>query len=234
MTNTVMDLYGTKSESSRQKAVLLTLETLLLFMSYWILMKEGGSKVLNGLGIEAEAGNESRRVVFFVLNCVIYLRMWLTIAYLMRRGIPWQQAISVPFAFAVYYIGYALLGFRSPEPLGLIDQFYIIAFLGGSFINTFSELLRHRWKSRRANRDHLYTGGLFNYAVHINYFGDLIWATAYAALTRNPYAFIIPVALLLFFISFNIPKLDHHLSTKYGDEFKAYSRRTRRLIPFIY
>jgi hypothetical protein len=38
--------------------------------------------------------------------------------------------------------------------------------------NGLSELQRYRWKRQPQNAGRLYTGGLFAYARHINYFGD--------------------------------------------------------------
>lgn len=105
--------------------------------------------------------------------------------------------------------------------------------LGGSFLNTFSEYQRHRWKARAENRGKLYTRGLFASSMHINYFGDLLWVTGYACVTNNAYAFLVPAFLFAFFYFWNVPKLDAYLKQRYGDDFSAYKRRTKRLVPFI-
>jgi len=36
------------------------------------------------------------------------------------------------------------------------------------------------------------------------------------------------------FIFFHSPKQDGYLEEKYGDSFKSYASKTRKLIPFIY
>ncbi len=38
-------------------------------------------------------------------------------------------------------------------------------------LNTVSELLRKSFKDNPVNQGKLYTGGLFKYAIHINYLG---------------------------------------------------------------
>jgi protein-S-isoprenylcysteine O-methyltransferase Ste14 len=45
---------------------------------------------------------------------------------------------------------------------------------------------------------------------------------------------LIPLAMLAGFVFANIPALDSHLRERYGAEFDAYARRTKKLIPFVY
>jgi protein-S-isoprenylcysteine O-methyltransferase Ste14 len=40
--------------------------------------------------------------------------------------------------------------------------------------------------------------------------------------------------MLLGFVFANIPMLDAHLADRYGAEFAAYARRTRKLFPYFY
>ena len=70
--------------------------------------------------------------------------------------------------------------------------------------------------------------------MHINFFGDLLWVSAYAMITRNWYALIIPIFIFCFFAFANIPKLDAYLAKKYSTEFEDYSKKTKKFIPFIY
>mgnify|MGYP001597168018 CR=1 FL=1 len=65
------------------------------------------------------------------------------------------------------------------------------------------------------------------------YFGDLLWVSGYAVLTRNWYAALIPAFLFCFFAFYNIPKLEAYLRHKYPG-FSDYAKRTKRLIPFIF
>lgn len=211
--------------------MLVLLEILIIFISYLILFKGGYNMIFKANRVN---GNEARHLTIFLFNCIVFIRICITFFRFVKRQIPWQEAAGLPFAFAIYYIGFALLGYKCKLPPDYIDALGIVLFLAGSFLNTFSELLRDQWKRKPENKGHLYTGGLFRYAMHINYFGDVLWVTAYAILTRNWYAAIIPTFLFCAFVFFNIPQLDQYLSSKYGQEFAEYSGKTRKFVPFIY
>ena len=160
--------------------------------------------------------------------------MWITIAYFLKRAIPLEEAISIPLAFSLYYIGFAFLGYANTSPIGWLDYLAVAIYLLGSYLNTGSEWQRDRWKKRPENKGKLYTVGLFSWSMHINYFGDLLWVTAYAIVTRNAWSILIVLFLFCFFAFFNIPKLDAYLAEKYGEQFDAYQKKTKRLIPFLY
>ena len=194
----------------------------------------GGSLLLNLIGVSEVSAPVGRRMIIFLFSLIVFLRMGLTIIYLLKRRIPWEESISVSLAFGLYYLGFALLVLPTDKSLEIIDFIGIGLFLLGSFINTFSELQRHFWKKKTENQGKIYTQGLFQYAMHINYFGDLCWVTAYALITRNLYASLIPVLLICFFVFYNIPKLDRYLASKYGNDFDSYQKNTKKLIPFLY
>jgi hypothetical protein len=227
-----MDLYNKKDRSIPQKTVLIILETLILGISYWILFSGGYHKILSSSN--NSIGNNTRHLLLFIFNVVVFLRILITIFYLIKRHIPWEEAFSIPFAFAVYYVGFALLGYKSQMRIDLVDFIAIGLFLFGSYLNTGSELARDEWKKNPENKGQLYTIGLFKYSMHINYFGDILWVTAYAILTRNWYSVWIPLFLFCFFAFYNIPKLDKYLSSKYGQQFDTYKKSTRKFVPFIY
>jgi len=226
-----MDMYGKTSRSIPQKLVMLGLEICILAASYWILFLGGYNMFFPSNSLE---GVFARHLTTFIFNCIVFARMLVTFFYLVKRAIPWEEAFDVPFAFAVYYIGFALLGYTSGHPLDVVDVLGIVIFFIGSFLNTFGELQRDAWKKKPENKGHLYTGGLFRYSMHINYFGDVLWVSAYAILTRNWYSAIIPAFLFVFFATYNIPKLDKYLRGKYGAEHEEYSRKSKRFIPFVY
>ncbi|MCD6332971.1 MAG: DUF1295 domain-containing protein [Bacteroidales bacterium] len=229
-----MDLYGQKSRSIPQKIVIILLELILLWLSYWILFQKGGAIILGWLGIHSIHALAARKTVVFIFSLVVFIRIGFAMFYLLKRKIPWEESFSIPMAFALYYVGFSLLVLQTDHRLDLLDLFGIALFLFGSFLNSYSEIQRHQWKTLTENKGKLFTGGLFRYSMHINYFGDVCWVTAYAILTRNWYSAIIPVFLLCFFIFFNIPKLDQYLGMKYGKSFFEFKKKTKKLIPFIY
>lgn len=229
-----MDMYGQKSKSIPQKLIMTVLQVLMVAGGGWILFGGGFDWIYSKFGYSYTEGNWNRRMVLMLFNGILFIRMNITLFYFVKRRIPWEETLSVPMAFAIYYIGYAMLGYQAQSDLGFIDAIAILTFSFGSYLNTFSELKRHFWKKKPENQGKLYTLGLFRYSMHINYFGDLLWVLAYAMITQNIFAFVIPVFIFCFFAFFNIPKLDKYLAEKYSDQFPDYARKTKKFIPFIY
>ncbi|MGP4076912.1 methyltransferase family protein [Halobacillus sp. K22] len=221
-------MYGSKNKSWAQRIFIFVMQCVFLGFSFWFLFLGGNS--IFGWPI----GDYYRRIFLFAFSLVIFLRMNFMIFYLLKRGITWGEAVNIPFAFALYYIGFSMLGGVVEKPLDYIDFIATFLFISGSAINTVSELLRNQWKKNVDNKGALYTGGLFKYSIHINYFGDFVWVTGFALMTRNAWSIIIPVILFVFFVFINIPKHDEYLRKKYGKAFKEYENSTKRFIPFIY
>jgi protein-S-isoprenylcysteine O-methyltransferase Ste14 len=218
-----MDLYSQKGKSIPQKIVIHLIEALLLGFSYWILFRDGGSRI-----------EIARRSVIFAFNIITFLRLAYMMFFLLKRKIHWAESVSVPLAFALYYVGFSLFVLPEERALDILDFFAIGLFLSGSILNSGGEYLRDRWKRNPANKGKIYTGGFFRYSRHINYFGDILWVSAYAIITRNIWAAAIPVVIFCFFAFYNAPLLDKYLKEKYGDAYDQYSRKTKMLIPFIY
>ncbi len=224
-----MELYGETNSSTAQKVVILLAESALVGLSYWVLFAGG----LRGVRASGEAPLELRSLTLFAFNLVVFARFLLTLFVFLRRRIPWEETLSVPMAFGLYLLGFPLMARPASAPFGALEIVGIVLFVVGSFLNTFSEYQRHRWKARAENRGKLYTRGLFASSMHINYFGDLLWVTGYACVTHNAYASLVPAFLFSFFYFWNVPKLDAYLKQRYGDDFSAYERRTKRLVPFV-
>lgn len=227
-----MDLYNEKGKSIPQKIIMTVLEIVILVISYWILFSDGYNRIFSSS--DQISGNYTRHLILFIFNIIVFLRIKITLFYLIKRNIPWEEAFSIPFAFAMYYIGFALFGYKNQNNIGLIDIIAIMTFIIGSYLNTGSEIARDRWKKNPENKGKLYTTGLFKYSMHINYFGDILWVTGYAILTRNWYSISILIILFCFFAFYNIPKLDRYLSSKYREQFDEYNKKTKKFIPFIY
>lgn len=81
---------------------------------------------------------------------------------------------------------------------------------------------------------HLYTAGLFCYARHVNYFGDILLFSGYALLTGRLSALAIPLIMSLGFAFGHAPKLDQYLANRYGDEYQHWAASTACLIPWLY
>ena len=56
----------------------------------------------------------------------------------------------------------------------------------------------------------------------------------YALAAASGWALLIPLLLVSFFAFYNIPLLERHLESKYGDEFREYRKKVKSLIPFLF
>lgn len=229
-----MQLYQDKGASIPQKLLVTGLEVAFLVLSAWILFGEAGVFLANWFEWSVPAEIPARRLVIFGFSTIIVLRMAFTMFYLMKRRMPWSEVFSVPFAFALYYVGFAILVLPSDAPIGLWDGLGCALFAFGCFLNTGSEIMRDRFKRDPANKGKLYTKGLFALSMHINFFGDILWVTGYAILAHSVWAWMIPAPIFCFFAFYNIPMLDGYLAGKYGNDFIEYAKRTPKLVPWIW
>lgn len=229
-----MELYGQKSKSIPQKIVIHLIEILLLWLAYWILFQSGGPWIEKHLHIHNASEHTERRIIIFAFNIIIFFRLAYMMVVLLKRKIPWEESVSVPFAFALYFIGYPLFVLPISKPIDGLDYFAFGLFIIGCVLNSGSEILRNQWKKKPENKGKIYTEGFFRYSRHINYFGDILWVSAYALITKNRYAITIPIFLFCFFTFYNAPKLDKYLKDKYGKGYDDYAEKTKMLIPFIY
>ena len=212
-------MYGLKEKKLLPRMFILLAQLVYLVIGFLIMRN-------TDLNLLVEIGMYVFLVITFIrLNAMMFI--WLP------RGISWAESVGNSFAFALYYIGFPWLAILSNEFNMIVFVLAIIVFIEGSAINTISELLRMPFKKDPNNKGKLYTGGLFKYSVHINYFGDVLWVLGFAMLTMNLYALLIPLMLFLMFQFSYIPKADQYLEKKYGEAFIEYKKNTKTFIPFI-
>ena len=225
-----------EQETSQAPRWVFTLVHLVFFgIAAWIYFG-GGAGVILGLffGDQAIEGNLARRVLLLSFGAVLVVRMYCTVFCLLKRKFGWEELGGVLFALFIYQDVFALMGAGESRALDSVDILAVAVFIIGSYLNSGSEWQRKKFKDKPENQGKLYTGGLFRYARHINYFGDTLWVAAWALVTRNRWAAIIPVALAAGFIFGFIPPLTRHLEARYGEQFKVWEKATKRYIPFIY
>jgi len=179
-----------------------------------------------------------RAIILAYVALLYFLRNTITLFALLQRKVEMSEGVGLTFFMALFEIGSLLLGAGAlsgkTTPFGWLDWIAIGLVLFGSFLNTGSELQRRAWKKRADSKGRCYTGGLFAYSMHINYFGDSVMFTGWAILAVSLYAYIIPIFITLMFIFYHIPPLDAYLAERYGEEFKTYAKRTKKFVPFIY
>jgi len=179
-------------------------------------------------------GDFKRQVV--LMFCLVFYvsRLVVTVFVFLKRKMAWSEMILVSTLMSFALFSFVKVGGNSNQPIGGLDYFSLLLYLIGSWLNTFSEYTRYLWKNHDENKGHLYTKGLFKYSMHINYFGDVVLFIGFAMLTRHLSMVFIPIAMALNFLFFIIPRLDTYLSNKYGEEFKTYAEKTKKIIPGIY
>jgi protein-S-isoprenylcysteine O-methyltransferase Ste14 len=176
----------------------------------------------------------SRQILVAVALLVLLLRMALTSLVLLPRKIDLLEAVTVGVWIAIIQFTIVLLALGNDSPIGAGGLTGVVLFVIGSFINTWSEFQRKHFKQQPENKGKLFTGGLFAVSMHINYFGDIIWAIGLALMTGSGLSAVIPLFMTGMFLWIHIPRLDAHLAKKYGNEFNEYASRTKKLIPWIY
>jgi protein-S-isoprenylcysteine O-methyltransferase Ste14 len=227
-------MYERTGDSLPQRLAMGTSGGAILVFAWWLLAGGGVGVLASRFHHSVPAGDHTRRIALAVALTIYYVRLLFTEFVFLRRGVGWNEVFSVaPWILTIVVV----LGFAAgtdPAPLGIAAIFAIALFLFGSWMNTWAEFTRHRWKQRPENRGRLYTGGLFRISRHPNYLGDLISFSGLCVLSGRWFTAVIPVIMLAGFVFANIPILDAHLRDHYGAAFDAYAARTRKLIPLIY
>jgi len=227
-------VYGEYSKSIGPKLLLTLLHALSLCIVFWLLFRGGLVALSFVAGRSFLPGAFSTRALIFSCALVYFLRLVFGCFYLVQRTMRWGEAIGIGFFVFLVHIFFALVGGTNPNGPGAVADFGAFLYVVGSYLNTGSEVMRRQWKQDAAHQGQLYTGGLFRYARHINYFGDEVLFIGYALVTGSLWALVVPAFMALGFVFANVPALDHYLARKYGDQFDAYAARTKRFIPFIY
>jgi steroid 5-alpha reductase family enzyme len=189
---------------------------------------------INVLNFEKVAGNFYRQLVMFICCFIYFLRFTIALFVFIQRKISWFESGLVTVLFFLMFHTFGISAGIYPEPIGPLDIVGITIFLIGSYINFLADYQRFSWKRNPENKGRLYTLGLFKYAMHINYFGDTLAYFGLALMTYNYVCLCIAMGMFVYFIAFEIPRLDEHLGRKYEPEFAKYSRATKKFVPFIY
>jgi steroid 5-alpha reductase family enzyme len=203
-------------------------------MALWILSGGTGATAGGRFGLALQSGNEARTLCLAVALTIYFVRLLFTQFVFLKRAMTWREAVMIgPWIF-ILYLAFSMACATNPAPPNVMSVVGAALFLIGSWMNTYSEYARYRWKQRPKNHDKLYTLGLFRYTRHPNYLGDLLSFTGLALITGRWLTLIIPLIMLGGFVFVNIPMLDSHLHDRYGYAFAEYARQTRKLIPFVY
>lgn len=207
---------------------------LLILIVFWILFEDGLPAISSWFEKTWFPGDLTRRILLFTTSTIIFLRWGLTNFYLLKRKMSWTEIIVVSIELLLIHSSYNILGGQVTNSVGITEIIGIVMFVIGSYLNTGSEIMRLKWKKDPDNKGKIYNQGLFKYSRHINYFGDVVWATGMALISGSIWIFLIPVYMSCGFIFMHIPRLDKHLKERYGEQYEIYASKTKKLIPCIY
>lgn len=227
-------MYRQKAPSTLPKTLLVLLHLSVVLAATWLLFGGGILAGSRWLDLGADLGSPLRRGLLLGAAAGYFLRTLVTIFIFLKRRMGWAEVGMVAVWIGALHLLFAFLGGRQPAPVGPMELVGILLYLGGSYLNSGSEYQRYVWKQEAGHQGQLYTEGLFRYAMHINYFGDLVLFTGWVLLTGRPVLLIVTVLMLFGFVYLNIPALDRYLAERYGEAFQAYAARTKKLVPFMY
>ena len=227
-------MHGIKETSNTLRILWFVSHSIFLYIAYLICFDDKLLWLNSILDVDFQDGNFYRRCCLWAFGVMMYIRMNLTTFHLLKRKINIDEFFGVIIAYATYQIGFVLLGGWNTTGFGMLDYLGILLFIIGSYLNTYSEFQRRRFKKDPNNTGKLYTLGLFQFSRHINYFGDICWVIGWAIVTHNIWSIFIPILLTLGFIFLFIPELSRYLETNYADEYLDWKKETKKLIPFIY
>jgi len=220
-------IFNTEYDKSHgKKSIIICILALALFVSIWLLFFN--TEVLK------MDGNLYRKIILIMCSVIYLVRTVITLFVFLKRKISWLEALPISILISFVLFGFIYIGGVQTQPINIMDLLGIVLYLIGSYINTSSELDRHRWKYMPENKGHLFTQGLFKYVRHINYFGDIMLFMCFALITQDIRALYIPLFMTLNFIFILIPAKEAYLKDKYRIEFVQYSKRSKKLIPLIY
>lgn len=116
----------------------------------------------------------------------------------------------------------------------------ILTYLTGLTIESFADYQKFQFKKNSKNKDNWIETGLWKYARHPNYFGEMLvwWGIWMFSLSVIPNLWAITIlspltitCILVFFSG--IPPLEKRYNEKYkgNKKYRAYKRNTRLLVP---
>ncbi len=227
-------MYEVSDASLAQRLTLAGIAAVWVVLAWWLLFGGGLDTAGGWFGWTWRSGDPLRRGCLAAALSIYYVRILFTEFIFLKRGVSWSEVFTIlPWILCIYLL-LAVAGGTNPSAMGVIGGIGVVLFVAGSWMNSYAEYARHRWKQRKENRGRLYTQGLFRYCRHPNYLGDLLSFTGLCLISGKWLTAVIPTLMLAGFAFVNIPVLDSHLHDNYGAAFDEYARRTRKLVPFVY
>lgn len=178
-----------------------------------------------------------RQVIYLCLHigyCVWWLlEQWL---YPERRKVIFNEPINLFGVFSivlfvgVFYAFPGWLAFTNPEPISLwVVGISLPLYFFGSLINTSADVQKLTAKQQGVG---LVRDGVWRFARHINYYGDLLRYLSFSIVAGSPFAYLLPATVALLYWQ-RIQMRECSLLEKYPD-YRDYQQVSKKLIPFIW
>lgn len=162
------------------------------------------------------------------------VRQAITLFVMLQRDVPWGEVWGVSTWILAIDLTMAAGAASTDAAWGVWGWVGVALYAVGSWLNTGSEWGRKRFKQDPAHKGKLYTGGMFAWSQHINYFGDSLAFTGLAIATAAWWSAWIPLVMTAMFIWMHIPRMDAYLAGRYGEDFTRYQARTKSFVPFVW
>lgn len=227
-------MYGSYDSSTGPKLLVTICHTVAVGVAAWFLLGGGFDTLSTAFDLDIQRASQLRRILLVALSAGYFTRLIITSFIMLQRKMEFAEGATVGTWVMVIHWTMAYLGGTNPEPVSGVAWAGVALYILGSYLNTGSEYQRMRWKQLPEHKGKLYTGGLFRYSMHINYFGDTVLFSGFAMVAGSLWAAIIPLIMASMFVFLNIPMLDKYLAERYGQAFQDYSQRTAKFIPFLY
>ena len=183
---------------------------LIFLVALWVLSEIIGAQIIPRLRQKGRVKSRGDRGSLFLVWLGLYSSIFLTI-YLSEHDIG-----TLPTFF--FYVGIVLMlcgvGFRQ----------WAIWVLGGFFSIRVRIVSGHR----------IVEEGPYRVLRHPSYTGMLMTMVGFGLLLRTLLGVIATVALFAVVMGYRMNVEENLLKAEFGEEYRDYEKRTRRLIPFIY
>jgi protein-S-isoprenylcysteine O-methyltransferase Ste14 len=163
----------------------------------------------SGISSGKSSSLQSKRVIVWFM--VLFLPMTIVPPYTDRHDV-WSIDGD-----GVRYLGLAL--FCTGSVIRLIAVFA----LGHRFSGLVAIQQNHKLK----------TDGIYRYVRHPSYTGLLVAMIGFVLVFRSTIGLVLNVILFFLLLSRMIDE-EKFLEAEFGDEYRTYQKRTRRLLPFVY
>ena len=186
--------------------------------------------------------------ILAVFGVIYMIRLNFMTRWLLNRELSIEELTIVILVWIPGILAsFSLLAQQSKEDsAGVVSSSYsmmmqqhivaIILYSTGSFVNTYSELQRKKWKERHPEnkKGRCYMEGLFSLSRNINYFGDTVLFAGWAVATGSLWNIWVPIMMGLSFYFYHIPDKEKYLEKRYAKEWPIYKAKTPwSFVPFV-